>query len=78
MPEVIIAKTLGPPKWLCRLCKTPFWDEGQFNRHLIQCYSDNEAEIQASRPQNIMPQIYGPERGDPELREYWRKNPPKD
>lgn len=74
MPEIIIAKTVGPPKFLCRICKTPFWEQGQFNRHLLRCYHEHEAELQAANPANVMPEFFGPERGDPELREYIRKH----
>jgi radical SAM superfamily enzyme YgiQ (UPF0313 family) len=73
-PEILIAKTIGPPKQLCRICQTPFWDERQFQRHLIPCYKEHEAELQEANPANVMPTFFGPERGDPELREFIRKH----
>lgn len=76
--EIIIPATIGPPKFVCRICGEPFWADEQHVRHLLRCYRRNEAEVQSTNPKHIMPGFYGPEAGDPELADYWRRNPPKD
>jgi hypothetical protein len=75
-PNIILPRS-AEPKFRCRVptgenatCGKPFWDEGQFVRHVTKCAREHEQAIQEQSPRTRVPILYDRNLWDPEYEDH--------
>jgi hypothetical protein len=76
---VILHNSDRRPKWICNVCQEACFAEDEhraFERHVIRCAQEHEAELRDLSPREKAPALFDPQNGDARDVEYeaWVKS----